>query len=184
MAERDANLIVAAQNGDGQAIDVLMRRYKGLVSGVARPFFLVGADYEDLMQEGMIGLFHAIDSYDCKSASFVTYARQCVRNRLLDAVKTANRDKHRALNDSVSLTLLTEGESLLIGSPEESAIAEESVRMLRAKIIEVLSTDEYRLLAAYLNGKSYRQIAAELNRSSKYVDNTLQKIKRKLRKFL
>lgn len=184
MAENEAELIVSAQKGDEQAIDALMRQYKALVSGLARPFFLVGADYEDLMQEGMIGLFHAICTYDGKSAAFVTYARQCVRNRLLDAVKTAGRDKHRALNDSVPLNLLAENDDPTALSPEERAIARENLTQLRNKMAALLSEDEYMLLSDYLKGKSYREIAAGRNETTKSVDNRLQKIKRKLRKLL
>ena len=181
----ERNRIESARNGDTVALEQLRAEYKSVVLHIARSYFLSGADREDLVQEGMIGLYRAINTYDSDMrASFSTYAHSCVRNRMRDAVKRANRDKHRVLNDAVSLTQYDRDEQNAAPSPEEETIETEASGDIRRAIEQHLDDEERALLQAYLCGLSYREIAETLGKSVKSVDNALQSVKRKLRKLL
>lgn len=187
----DEALCALAVSGDRQAEEALVVRYNRLVRICARPYFLAGGDSEDLIQEGMVGLLAAIREYDPeKAASFRTYAEVCIKNRLFSVIKAAARDKHIPLNNSVSFeTPLFGGNGDLVAfsapdgpetDPEEILLSRESFRERLEALIDQLSGFEASVLRSYLNGLSYSEIAAEVNKSPKSVDNAVQRIRRKL----
>lgn len=187
----DESLCAQAAAGNREAEEVLVVRYNRLVRMCARPYFLAGGDSEDLIQEGMVGLLGAIREYNPeKAASFRTYAEVCVKNRLFSAVKAAARDKHTPLNNSVSFeTPLFSGtsERFACGAPgrqaedpEEIILSREAFRERMKVLNGQLSSFEASILRLYLNGLSYSEIAAEVNKSPKSVDNAVQRIRRKL----
>ena len=168
-----------------------MVRYNRLVRICARPYFLAGGDSEDLIQEGMVGLLAAIREYDPeKAASFRTYAEVCIKNRLFSVIKAAARDKHIPLNNSVSFgtpLFSGNGDPLAFSAPdgqgtdpEEIFLSRESFRERLEALIGQLSGFEASVLRLYLNVLSYSEIAAEVNKSPKSVDNAVQRIRRKL----
>lgn len=180
-----------AASGDRQAEEDLVVRYNRLVRICARPYFLAGGDSEDLIQEGMVGLLAAIREYDPeKAASFRTYAEVCIKNRLFSVIKAAARDKHIPLNNSVSFgtpLFSGNGDPLAFSAPdgqgtdpEEIFLSRESFRERLEALIGQLSGFEASVLRLYLNGLSYSEIAAEVNKSPKSVDNAVQRIRRKL----
>ncbi len=189
----DAVLVTAAQGGDQVASGELIRRYRGLIRCKARSYFLAGAGRDDIMQEGMIGLFKAIRDYDpARQASFHSFAELCVTRQMITAVKSATRRKHTPLNGYVSLskpaTADEEGERLLsdiiaardICDPADIVIGAWETDFIRTGIVESLSSFECDVLRLYTNGKSYQEIAERLDRHTKAVDNALQRIKRKM----
>lgn len=187
----DEALCAQAAAGDRRAEESLVVRYNRLVRMCARPYFLAGGDSEDLIQEGMVGLLGAIREYDPgKAASFRTYAEICVKNRLFSAVKAAARDKHTPLNHSVSFETPLfggTGERFACGTPgrqgedpEEIFLSREAFRERMRALHGQLSDFEANVLRLYLNGLSYSEIAAEVNKSPKSVDNAVQRIRRKL----
>ena len=187
----DEALCAQAAAGDRRAEESLVVRYNRLVRMCARPYFLAGGDSEDLIQEGMVGLLGAIREYDPgKAASFRTYAEVCVKNRLFSAVKAAARDKHTPLNNSVSFEtplFSGSGERFACGTPDRQAEDPEEIFLSREAFRErmralhgQLSGFEASILRLYLNGLSYSEIAAEVNKSPKSVDNAVQRIRRKL----
>ncbi len=187
----DESLCAQAAAGDRRAEETLVVRYNRLVRMCARPYFLAGGDSEDLIQEGMVGLLGAIREYDPnKAASFRTYAEICVKNRLFSAVKAAARDKHTPLNNSVSFEnplFSGTGERFACGTPDRQAEDPEEIILSREAFRErmkalhgQLSGFEASVLRLYLNGLSYSEIAAEVNKSPKSVDNAVQRIRRKL----
>ena len=187
----DEALCAQAAAGDRRAEESLVVRYNRLVRMCARPYFLAGGDSEDLIQEGMVGLLGAIREYDPgKAASFRTYAEICVKNRLFSAVKAAARDKHTPLNHSVSFETPLfggTGERFACGTPgrqgedpEEIFLSREASRERMRALHGQLSDFEANVLRLYLNGLSYSEIAAEVNKSPKSVDNAVQRIRRKL----
>lgn len=187
----DESLCAQAANGDRRAEEILVVRYNRLVRICARPYFLAGGDSEDLIQEGMVGLLGAIREYDPnKAASFRTYAEVCIKNRLFSAVKAAARDKHTPLNNSVSFEnplFSGTGERFACGTPDRQAEDPEEIILSREAFRErmkalhgQLSGFEASILRLYLNGLSYSEIAAEVNKSPKSVDNAVQRIRRKL----
>ena len=192
----DEEIALLAQQGDADASEYLLNKYKNFVRSKARSYFLVGADHEDIVQEGMIGLYKAIrDFRPEKLASFRAFAELCITRQIITAIKTATRQKHIPLNSYVSLnkplydeesdrTLLdvcAEGHS---SNPEELIISQEDLRGIHQRIDEVLSDLEQEVLAAYLDGKSYQEIADNLGRHVKSIDNALQRVKRKLERYL
>ena len=190
-ADGDEVLCGRAAAGDRMAEEELVIRYNRLVRICARPYFLAGGDSEDLIQEGMVGLLAAIREYDPrKAASFRTYAEVCIKNRLLSAVKAAARDKHTPLNNSVSFeTPLFGGNGngyayrapgRQTADPEEIFLSRESFRERMEALMGQLSGFEANVLRLYLNGLSYSEIAAEVDKSPKSVDNAVQRIRRKL----
>ena len=186
--QSDEVLCALASGGDRVAEELLAARYSRLVRICARPYFLVGGDSEDLIQEGMIGLVSAIRGFQAdKEAHFRTYAEVCIRNRIRSATKAASGDKHSPLNQSISLGMPLEqniesyGADFLQHSenPEDVLISkEESQRRIRA-MKERLSAFEKMILDLYLDGFSYREIALRINKPVKSVDNAVQRIRRK-----
>lgn len=193
----DEQAIVAfAKNGDSAAQELIIKKYKNFVRAKARSYFLVGADREDIIQEGMIGLFKAIRDYKPdKISSFRAFAELCITRQMITAIKTATRQKHIPLNSYVSLnkpiyddeserTLLDVMTGNVTTDPEAIMISKESFDQIEAKIGEVLSDFEMKVLMYYLDGKSYQEISENLDRHVKSIDNALQRVKRKLEKSL
>lgn len=187
----DECLCVRSKSGDRSAAEELVLRYNRMVRVCARPYFLAGGDSEDLIQEGMLGLWNAIREYDPRrEVSFRTYAETCIRNRLRSAIKAAARDKHSPLNNSVSFeTPLFDGfavhdicgrEYRCLENPEDTLIGQEEVRERMNVLKGQLSGFEAKILGLYLEGLSYSEIAAEVKRSPKSVDNAVQRIRRKV----
>ena len=191
----DDDVVVLAQQGDGEALEFLLDKYKNFVRGRARSYFLVGADHEDIVQEGMIGLYKSIrDFKPDKQSSFRAFAELCVKRQIITAIKTATRQKHVPLNSYVSLNKPLYGEesdrTLLdviegrVTNPEELFIGQEDMSHIQEQIGTVLSDLEQQVLSAFLDGKSYQEIAEMLGRHVKSIDNALQRVKRKLQKLL
>ena len=191
----DEDVVSLAQQGDGQALAYLLNKYKNFVRSKARSYFLIGADHEDIVQEGMIGLYKAIrDFKPDRLSSFRAFAELCVKRQIITAIKTATRQKHFPLNSYVSLnkplydeesdrTLLDVIEGR-VTNPEELFISREDLEGIQGQIDELLSDLEQQVLNAFLDGKSYQEIAELLGRHVKSIDNALQRVKRKLYKFL
>lgn len=193
----DEELIVElARQGDPKAQELLIRKYKNFVRSKARAYFLIGADKEDIVQEGMIGLFKAMRDYQPdKVASFRSFAELCIKRQIITAIKTATRQKHIPLNSYVSLNKpIFDEESdrtlydLMMNSkelnPEHLLIKREELDLIEEKMSEVLSELERKVLSAYLEGKSYQEISVEMNKHIKSIDNALQRVKKKLEKFV
>lgn len=192
----DEELIEMVQQGNIDALDFLITKYRLLVRVKARSYFLIGADKEDIMQEGMIGLYKAIrDFKGDKLSSFRAFAELCITRQIITAIKTATRQKHIPLNSYVSLdkpifdeesdrTLMDMLTGAIMDDPEELMIHREEFGYLEEKIGEILSELELQVLALYLDGQSYHEISAELNRHVKSIDNALQRVKRKLERHL
>ncbi|MGN0291415.1 MAG: RNA polymerase sporulation sigma factor SigH [Lachnospiraceae bacterium] len=189
----DEELIRMMRNGDEKVVDYLMVKYKNLVRKKARALFLIGADNDDLIQEGMIGLFKAIRDYDEeKEASFYHFAELCISRQMYTAMEASQRKKHAPLNSYVSLYEESEGEekvplaevlqSLSNGNPEDLVIDKENVDAFQEKINACLSRMEKQVLALTLQGMNYQQVAQIMEKSPKSIDNALQRIKGKLRK--
>ena len=192
----DEEVVTLCQAGDPVAHEFLLNKYKNFVRSKARSYFLIGADHEDIVQEGMIGLYKAIrDFRPDKLTSFRAFAELCITRQIITAIKTATRQKHIPLNSYVSLNkplydeesdrtlldVIIEGRAT---NPEELIIGQEDLKTIHHKIGEVLSTLEQDVLRAYLDGKSYQEIADNLGRHVKSIDNALQRVKRKLEKYL
>lgn len=179
----DEQLIAAAKSDDKQAMETLLLRYTGLVRSIARGYFLLGGDTEDLIQEGMIGLYNAVSDYDCESGGsrFKTFARICITRRILDAVKASGRQKNQPLNNYVSL--FDEGVDLLTEEdPLSEMIHREDGEELFRKMNEVLSDLEFRIMMMYMKGMSTAEICKMAKKDEKSVDNALQRSKKKLQK--
>jgi len=194
--KRDEELVAMAKSGNDRALEYILCKYQNFVKAKAKSYFLIGADKEDIYQEGMIGLFKAIrDFKDDKLASFKVFAELCITRQIITAVKTATRQKHIPLNTYVSLnkpiydeesdrTLLDILSGIKVSDPEELIIDREEMERIESKIEEVLSGLEMEVLNSYLDGKSYQEIATDLDRQAKSIDNALQRVKRKLEKCL
>jgi len=192
----DEEVAMFAKNGDVRAQEYLINKYKNFVRAKAKSYFLIGADKEDICQEGMIGLYKAIrDFRQDKLSSFKAFAELCVTRQIITAIKTATRQKHIPLNTYVSLnkpiydedsdrTLLDVLSGVKITDPEELLIGKEEFLHMESEIGEVLSDLELEVLMSYLDGKSYQEIACDLDRHAKSIDNALQRVKRKLEKCL
>ena len=184
----DNELLRLAKCGDRAAEEQFALRYTRLVKVCARPFFLVGGDGEDLIQEGMLGLLSAIREYDSSmNASFKTYAEICVKRRIYSAIRTASRKKHEPLNEMVSLdeVLSDEGSTVTQSDafrriPEEQVLAQESADEIIQTYSRCLSKFEAKILELYLSGLSYSEMARKCGKSEKSVDNAVQRIRRKL----
>ena len=187
----DEALCTLAASGDRIAEEALVMRYNRLVRICARPYFLAGGDSEDLIQEGMVGLLAAIREFDPdKDVRFRTYAEVCIKNRLISVIKAAARDKHTPLNTYISFeTPLFSGngdhyaygtQQERLENPEDVIIGREEYRERMNVLKGQLSGFEARILGLYLNGLSYSEIAAEVHKSPKSVDNAVQRIRRKL----
>ena len=192
----DEQLVELARNGDTEALNFLINKYKPFVRLKVKSYFLIGADKEDIVQEGIIGLYKAIrDFKDDKLASFKAFAELCIKRQIITAIKTATRQKHIPLNSYVSLdkpifeeesakTLMDMLTGATIDDPEKLMIHREEFNRLEEKISQVLSSLERQVLALYLEGCSYQEISARLDRHVKSIDNALQRIKRKLERHL
>ncbi|APC46794.1 RNA polymerase sporulation sigma factor SigH [Virgibacillus halodenitrificans] len=192
----DNEVIALVQQGNSRALDFLINKYKNFVRAKARTYFLIGADREDIIQEGMIGLYKAIRDYDGeKLSSFKGFAELCVTRQIITAIKTATRQKHLPLNSYVSLdkpiydeesdrTLL----DVIAGSkaidPQELLVNREKFGDLETKLSELLSELEKQVLHLYLDGQTYQEISVELKRHVKSIDNALQRVKRKLEQLM
>ncbi len=192
----DEEIVETARNGNRLAQEYLINKYRNFVRAKARSYFLIGADREDIMQEGLIGLYKAIrDFRSDKLSSFRAFAELCITRQIITAIKTATRQKHIPLNSYVSLnkpiydedsdrTLLDVISGTKITDPEELIISREEFGNIEEKMVEILSDLEWKVLMAYLDGKSYQEIATDLTRHVKSIDNALQRVKRKLEKYL
>ncbi len=192
----DEEIVQMSHDGDSDAEEYLLMKYKNFVRSKARSYFLIGADHEDIVQEGMIGLYKAIRDYRKERlSSFRAFAELCITRQIITAIKTATRQKHIPLNSYVSLnkplydeesdrTLMDVIMEAQVSNPEELIINRENLGNIHAKINEVLSGLEQQVLNAYLDGKSYQEIAEALGRHVKSIDNALQRVKRKLEKYL
>lgn len=186
------NLIDLAKNGDEQAQETIFNSYKQLVSYVARHYFLIGGDQDDLIQEGMIGLYKAISSYDAnKNANFSAYAKTLIERQVINAIKSDSALKHHVLNQSFALNnqgfiKYDEDEecAFLVPSnketPENIVLSSEETKDIATKIVKVLSEYELKVLKLYLKGLSYNDIAVKIGATPKSVDNALNRIKTKL----
>lgn len=181
----DEELIRRAQNGEKKLEEFLIDKYKGMVRKKAHAMFLIGGEQEDLIQEGMIGLFRAVRDYrPSKNASFATFASLCVERQIYKAIEISGRQKHRPLNSYISLSEenspLKNTEDTKQQNPEEIIIDRESTNLMQEKIKERLSPFENQVLRAYLEGKDYHQIARQMEKSPKSIDNALQRIRNKI----
>jgi len=194
---KDEDVIGLVRQGDALAQDFLINKYKTFVKTKARAYFLIGADREDIIQEGMIGLYKAIRDYqNKKNASFKSFAELCINRQLITAIKAAGRQKHIPLNSSVSLNKTVyedEGENTYIDmlesseavtSPETIFIGIENRNFIIENIMEVLSSFEKKVLNLYLQGKTYSEIASITDKSEKSIDNALQRVKKKTEKLM
>lgn len=187
---------LAQQDGEDAALEYLLNKYKNFVRAKARSYFLIGADHEDIVQEGMIGLYKAIRDYrEDRLSSFRAFAELCVTRQIITAIKTATRQKHIPLNSYVSLnrpifeedsdrTLLDVITEETPSNPEEMLIDREDLSVIEGRIGSLLSELEKQVLVRYVEGKSYVEISEEMHRHVKSIDNALQRIKRKLQKYL
>ena len=192
----DETIVGMAQDGDRVALEYLLSKYKNFVRSKARSYFLIGADHEDIVQEGMIGLFKSIRDFQLERlSSFRAFAELCITRQIITAIKTATRQKHLPLNSYVSLNkpiydeesdrtlmdVIVEGHAQ---NPEELIIGREDILSIRDQVGTVLSSLEQDVLSSYLDGKSYQEIADKLGRHVKSIDNALQRVKRKLEKYM
>jgi RNA polymerase sporulation-specific sigma factor len=191
----DEQLVRSARVGDERALLELLERYRGFARAKARSYFLVGGDREDIVQEGMIGLYKAVrDFAEGHGSSFRSFAELCITRQILTAIKTATRQKHTPLNSYVSFDRPHEddpdrtiGDSLAVeagADPLERLVEDDDLRRLQATFDDVLSGLETEVLQLYVEGRSYQEIAVQLGRRVKTIDNALQRIKRKLERAL
>lgn len=192
----DEDIIDLSKNGDKYAIDYIIDKYKNLVRSRARTYFLIGADKEDIVQEGMIGLYKAARDFKReKHSSFKAFAELCVTRQIITAIKSATRQKHIPLNSYISLNkpfFGEENEQTLLNTigqkkntnPEDIVISKEHFSSLEEKMFKILSKFERKVLSLYLDGNGYTEIAKQLDKSEKSIDNALQRIKRKVMKYI
>src|SRR3954453_19204082 len=189
----DEDFVRAARDGDDRALASLLDKYRGFARSKARSYFLVGADREDIVQEGMIGLYKAIRDYNPDmQTTFRAFAELCITRQIITAIKTATRQRHGPLNTTVSFSrpVLTDDDGerglgdrlpvLQVSDPADLVISAERIRALQEHFDTVLSDLEAEVLRLYVDGKSYQEIAEVLQRHVKSIDNALQRIKRKL----
>jgi len=192
----DEDIIIIIQQGNTDALDYLITKYRSFVRLKGRSYFIIGGDREDIVQEGMIGLYKAIRDFKAdRLSSFKGFAELCITRQIITAIKTATRQKHIPLNTSISLdrpvyaedserTLLDIISGPLLDDPEDLIIHKEDFVFMEKEMNKVLSGLEKKVLALYLEGRSYEEISNQLNRQVKSVDNALQRIKRKLERYM
>lgn len=192
----DEEILVYARSGCTRGMEYLIEKYKPLVRAKARSYFLAGADREDIVQEGMIGLFKAVRDYrDERNIPFRVFADMCITRQIITAVKTATRQKHLPLNSYVSLNkkifdddsdkaLIEVLQEISVTNPEELIISKEEHSVIESKIMELLSPFEKQVLNKYLVGIAYQDIAKQLKKPVKSVDNALQRLKKKIEKCI
>ena len=188
----DDALVVRYRGGDADALDSLLERYRRFVRAKARGYFLVGADFDDIEQEGMIGLYKAVRDFRDRQASFRAFAELCITRQIITAIKTATRQKHQPLNQYVSISGVRgtddPGERTVerllddhnVADPAEEVVCSERMGAMRDSMAKLLSGLEVDVLRLYVEGRSYQEIGDELGRHVKSIDNALQRIKRKL----
>jgi RNA polymerase sporulation-specific sigma factor len=192
-AATDEELVASFRSGEQAGVEALLNRYRGFTRLKARSYFLAGADRDDIVQEGMIGLYKAIRDFDPgRETSFRSFAEVCVTRQIITAVKTATRQKHTPLNTYISLSkplgdaddadwaLQDVIEGPEISDPAELVISGDEIRNMKMAFSEILSDFEAEVLHMYVEGKSYQEIAEHLDRHVKSIDNALQRIKRKI----
>jgi RNA polymerase sporulation-specific sigma factor len=192
----DAALVDRVRGGDDAAIELLLNRYRHYARAKARSYFIAGADTDDLVQEGMIGLYHAIRDFEARhDTPFRAFAELCITRRVLSAIKGATRQKHVPLNSYISIDnqdwLDSDGGPVddflppaLASDPAEIVISAQEVEGLRESMVRLLTGLEVQVLQLYVEGSSYQEIAGKLGRRAKSVDNALQRIKRKMEQHL
>lgn len=189
----DEALVALYRAGNHKAMDILLERYKNLVRHKAKAMFIVGGDRDDLIQEGMIGLYKAVRDYEAdKNAAFLTFASMCINRQMCTAVVSANRKKYQPLNGSISLDMMVNGEgdsdttvgdmvvAGQIDNPEDIILDREEYEELLRSIEEKLSVYERQVLALYMDGYDYIDIAKRLDKHPKSVDNAIQRLKNKI----
>src|SRR5699024_6917693 len=188
----DEDIVRMAKEGNVLASEYIINQYKGFVVSKAKAYFLIGADRDDIIQEGMIGLYKAVRDYDVdKAASFKYFAEICITRQIITAIKTATRQKHIPLNSYVSLdkpiyieeserTLLDVIEGTKTLDPVQEFMIQEKMEDMETRIYGILSDLEAQVLRAYIEGKTYEEIAEELKRDKKSIDNALQRVKKKV----
>lgn len=193
---KDEIIVEIARSGDSVAADYLVRKYRDFVGAKSRSYFLIGADRDDIVQEGMIGLYKAIRDFNFdKGVSFRMFAELCITRQVITAIKTATRQKHIPLNSYISLnkpvyddesdkTLIDIVEGIKITDPQDLIISKEEVKKIETKIREVLSGLELEILKLYVGGRSYDEISNLSGRDYKSIDNALQRVKKKLERCL
>ena len=179
----DEQLIEIHKKGDHTVFEIIYARYKNMIRSLARGLFLVGGDNEDLMQEGVLGLLNAVNTFN-GATSFSTYAYTCIKNSMLTAVNSAQSKRNTPLNTSVPIATQTDEFLNLYLDPEDEIIGKESERELMQKITQGLSLFESTVLKLFLEGLSYVEIGEKLNKTAKSIDNALQRIKRKISNIL
>ncbi|MEE1032639.1 MAG: RNA polymerase sporulation sigma factor SigH [Ruminococcus sp.] len=181
----DEELLQMQQQGESMIMDYLIEKYKPMVRQKARVLYLVGGDQDDLIQEGMIGLFKAVRDYRPeKEASFKTFAQLCVDRQIYHAIQNSNRQKHQPLNSYVSINgeeWEAETKKMFQQSPENIVIANEAASILQDKILKELSKMEHQVLTMYMDGDNYLEIAEKMGKTPKSIDNALQRIRTKVR---
>lgn len=194
--KKDEEIVIEAKSGNNRAQEYLISKYEGFVKIKSRSYFLIGADKEDIYQEGMIGLYKSIRDFNPeKLTSFKAFAELCITRQIITAIKTATRQKHIPLNTYISLnkpiyeaesdrTLIDVLSEFKISNPEDLIIGKEEIENIEKAMEKVLSDLEKEVLQSYLDGKSYQEIASDLDRQAKSIDNALQRVKRKLEKCL
>lgn len=181
----DEELVCLAQKNDETATTEIISRYKNYVKKIVRPFFLAGGDAEDLLQEGMLGVFKAIETYNGKSG-FKNYVFICVKTGIISLIKKYNSDKNKPLNGFISLSELSaenatgETAATLYADPEKKVIESEGEKELIEKMKDELSKFEFKILSLYLDGYSYAEIGAKTGKNVKAIDNALQRIRKKV----
>lgn len=188
----DEELVLLSVEGNTEAEETILQRYKGYVKSKARTYYLIGADNDDIVQEGMIGLYKAVRDFDpSKNITFKTFADVCITRQILTAIRTANRNKHNPLNGSISMnaplfsedsgtTVMNLIQQSSVSNPEEIFIIDENLREIKNVISKKLSSFENDVLELYLDGLSYVEISETMDKSIKSIDNALQRIKKKL----
>ncbi len=192
----DEELVLIAKEGNYEVQEYIINKYENFVKSKAKSYFLIGADKEDIYQEGMIGLFKAMRDFKAdKLSSFKAFAELCITRQIITAIKTASRQKHKPLNTYISINKplydeeseKTLEDTLILNKtydPEEIVVSKEKLKTLQDEMNESLSSLELEVLTYYLSGKSYHEIAIKLQRQAKSIDNALQRVKRKLEKCL
>lgn len=189
-----SNLIIKAKNNDEEAVEKLLQAFKPKVIAISREYFLLGAEFDDLLQEGMIGLYKAINVYDeTKNHSFSAFASLCIHRQLQNAVKNANRKKNNPLNSYLPIKYYDGSSSsdedrilkLVIvddnSDIEQNYIDKELNTIVISKVKDMLTSEQFKVLRLFLNGESYSEISKQTNLTTKQVDNMLQTIKKKLK---